>query len=55
MAASLHNAAMANRNGFVAECHDELHDFDTHAGSFAPLNELFPYEMKLISSAPAAQ
>ena len=48
VAATLRNAAAADKPRFIAECRDELHSATDHSGSFAPLNDLFPYEMKLI-------
>jgi len=51
---SLHRAATADPGRFVAECRDELQHSASHTGSFAPLDDLFPYEMKLLRSSGSA-
>ncbi|HUN52917.1 MAG TPA: hypothetical protein VMU42_17460 [Candidatus Sulfotelmatobacter sp.] len=55
VAASLRQAAAQDKARFTAECRDELRNFGTHSGSFAPLSDLFPYEMKLISASTSGQ
>jgi hypothetical protein len=55
VATSLRDAAAADKPRFIAGCRDELHSFESHSGSFAPLGDLFPYEMKLITTETPAQ
>jgi len=55
LAQSLRDAAAADKPRFITACRDELQSFNGHSGSFAPLTDLFPYEMKLILIEAPAQ